>query len=108
MNLETVEQLQNFHEWFMVNQVADKELYLIGAMALLALITIIISKKFKIPIVVGYVFLGIMLSPDIVGLLPVNTLQIEWYEFAISALNYIPNIALTFIAFTIGSELSIR
>ncbi|MGM0381547.1 MAG: cation:proton antiporter [bacterium] len=108
MDSATINQLTRFHEWFMVNQVADKELYLIGAMAFLALITIIISKKFKIPIVVGYVFLGIILSPDIVGLLPVSTLQIEWYEFSISALNYIPNIALTFIAFTIGSELSIR
>jgi Kef-type K+ transport system membrane component KefB len=73
---------------------------------LLAFLIVLVSKKYKVPIVVGYVFLGIILSPDIVGLIP--NVDVELYSFVLADIDYITKIALAFIAFTIGSELSIK
>lgn len=101
--------IQEVEEWFVLNSVADKEIYLITFFLLLAFLTVLLSKRFHIPIVVGYVFLGILLSPDILDLLPeVNTRIKDLYTFILTNMNYVTQLALAFIAFTIGSELSIR
>ncbi len=92
--------------WLTLNNIADKEIYILSFFILLAFLMVLLSKKYKVPIVVGYVFLGIMLSPDIVALIP--TIDIEFYTFVLADLDYITKVALAFIAFTIGSELSIK
>lgn len=109
MELEIVNKLRELQDWYMLNQVGNKEIYLVAILITLAFFTVLIAKKIKSPIVVGYVFLGILLSVDLVNLLPfLSQAQKQWYEFTLETFNYITNIALAFIAFTIGSELSIK
>ncbi|PUU93298.1 cation:proton antiporter [Halanaerobium congolense] len=96
-------------EWLVLNNVANKELYLISLLLLFAFLVVLLAKKYRIPIVVGYVFLGILLSPDIISIFPViDSETVNMYTFVLSNLDYVTNIALAFIAFTIGSELSIK
>lgn len=92
--------------WLRLNSISEKEIYMISFFILLSFLIVLLAKKYKVPIVVGYVFLGIMLSPDVVGLVPI--IDIEFYSFVLADLDYITKIALAFIAFTIGSELSIK
>ena len=109
MALEEFIQLGIIEEWFMINEVGNKIIFLVAAFFVLALGVVVLAKKFKIPIVVGYVFLGILLSVDLVSLIPfLSKAHVEWYSFIIESLDYIPQVALGFIAFTIGSELSIE
>ena len=92
--------------WLTLNQIAEKEIYIIAFFILSAFLVVLAAKKYRVPIVVGYVFLGILLSPDVVALIPaVNT---EFYSYVLADIDYITKIALAFIAFTIGSELSIK
>lgn len=96
-------------QWIVVNNIADKEIFLISAFLLFAFLIVLLAKKYHIPVVVGYVFLGILLSPDIVKYLPyVNTDLRDFYTFILANMSYVTQIALAFIAFTIGSELSIK
>jgi Kef-type K+ transport system membrane component KefB len=101
--------IKELEEFIISHDLANNEIYLIAGFLLFAFLTVLIAKKHHIPIVVGYVFLGILLSPDIVSLLPFvdNDLK-NLYTFMLSNLDYITQIALAFIAFTIGSELSIK
>lgn len=96
-------------EWLLLNNIADKELYLISFLLLFAFLVVLAAKKYRVPIVVGYVFLGILLSPDIVSLFPLMDQEMsKMYAFILANLDYITTIALAFIAFTIGSELSLK
>ncbi|GAB6098795.1 cation:proton antiporter [Halanaerocella petrolearia] len=107
--LSLVEEIYEFEEWLLMNQVGDKVIYIVGGLILAALFIVLMAKKYKVPIVVGYVFLGILLSVDLIERLPFLTAgQKAWYAFVIGSLDYIPQLALAFIAFTIGSELSIK
>mgnify|MGYP006283622961 CR=1 FL=1 len=109
MELALVQELRELQEWFLLHQVGDKEIYIIGLLTFMALLTVLVTKKMKAPIVVGYVFLGILMSTDIIQALPfLSSTQKEWYEFTLESFSYITNIALAFIAFTIGSELSLK
>ena len=106
--LESISALR-FEEWLVLNNITNKELYLISIFLLFAFLIVILAKKYKIPIVVGYVFLGILMSPDIIALLPLVDQEFtNLYTFILANLNYVTTIALSFIAFTIGSELSIK
>ena len=109
MEAELVIKLQELQEWFFLNQAGDKAIYIIASLIFLSLIVVNIARKYKVPIVVGYVFLGILLSVNIIEWLPFLTpAQKEWYAFTIESFDYVTNLALGFIAFTIGSELSIK
>ncbi|MGM0502343.1 MAG: cation:proton antiporter [Bacillota bacterium] len=109
MSLGEAMQLEVIEKWFMANEVGNQIITLVSIFFLLALLVVLVAKKYKVPIVVGYVFLGILLSVDLVNLLPfLSQAQIEWYKFLIEGLDYIPQVALGFIAFTIGSELSVE
>jgi len=109
MNSEVINKLSEVQEWYMLNSAGDKGIYVIAVLLSFALISVLITKKMKTPIVVGYVFLGILLSVDVIKLLPfLDKIQVAWYEFTLESFNYVTNIALAFIAFTIGSELSIK
>lgn len=109
MDVDLVEQIQSIEEWFLLNHINNKLIYVAAFLIFSALLVVLLTKKFRIPIVVGYVFLGILLSHDIVNTIPFLTAQQkEWYFFSLSNFEYVANIALAFIAFTIGSELSIK
>ena len=108
MSANIVARLQELQEWFLLNQVGNKVIYIAGFFIFMALLVVLLAKKIKVPIVVGYVFLGILLSVNIIEWMPFLTpAQKEWYAFTLENLDYITQIALGFIAFTIGSELSI-
>lgn len=101
--------VHELEQWFVANNMTNKEIYLIAAFLLFAFLTVLLAKKHHIPIVVGYVFLGILLSPDIISLIPVISAEMRsLYTFMLSDFSYVTQIALAFIAFTIGSELSIK
>lgn len=109
MNNELVEQLEELESWFTTYQYSDKVIYVVAILMVLALFVVLLAKKYRVPIVVGYVFLGILLSVDIIRWLPfLSPEQKSWYLFTINSFEYIANVALGFIAFTIGSELSVR
>ncbi|MFO7815599.1 MAG: cation:proton antiporter [Halanaerobiales bacterium] len=109
MDSEIVAQLYEIEKWFVENQVGNKELYLVAFFIFSALLIVLIAKKYNIPIVVGYVFLGILLSIEVINILPFLTLaQKVWYAYIINSFQYVTQLALGFIAFTIGSELSIK
>jgi len=109
MDTEMLMKIQQYKEWFIEHQVSDKQIYLIGFFIVVALIIVLISKKYKVPIVVGYVFLGILLSVEVIDALPFLKLTYKaWYAYIINSFEYLTQIALAFIAFTIGSELSIK
>src|SRR6056297_1302779 len=101
--------LEQMESWIVFNNIGNKSIYLMGVFLILGLFVVVLAKKYGVPIVVGYVFLGILLSPDLIKMLPFITEDISsWYTFVISNLDYVTEIALAFIAFTIGSELSIK
>ncbi len=109
MALEVMEKLHEFNEWFLILKIGEKKLYILSILVLLAVLMVFLSKKYKLPIVVGYVFIGILLSHDIVELMPfLSPMQKEWFFFGLKDFNYITQLALAFIAFSIGSELSIK
>jgi len=108
-SFESAFELHNLQEWFHVYDLQTKAIYLLAFFLVLAMLAIIVSKKYNLPIVVGYVLFGIVISPDILNLIPFLESEFHsWYEFLIIKLDYITQIALAFIVFTIGSELSLR
>lgn len=108
-NIGAAIELENLQHWFHINELQTRAIYLIAFFLVLAMLAIIFSKKYSLPIVVGYVLFGILISPDILNLIPFLESEFHsWYEFLIIKLDYITQIALAFIVFTIGSELSLR
>ena len=108
-SVESVIELHTLQEWFHINNLQTRAIYLIAFFLVLAMVAIIVSKKYSLPIVVGYVLFGIVISPDILNLIPFLESEFHsWYEFLIIKLDYITQIALAFIVFTIGTELSLR
>ncbi|RCW46343.1 hypothetical protein [Halanaerobium sp. MA284_MarDTE_T2] len=98
--------IYELEQWIIANNIADKEIYLITAFLFFAFLTVLLSKKYHIHEVVGYVFLGILLSPDIVKLFPYVSVDLRnLYTFILANMSYITQMALAFIAFTIGSKL---
>ncbi|MFW5986029.1 MAG: cation:proton antiporter [Halanaerobiales bacterium] len=109
MEIDVIENIAQIKEWYLFNQAGDKVILIIGFFILLAMFVVFITKNYRIPIVVGYVFLGILLSVDLIERLPFFSAETkQWYGFVIENLGYISHLALGFIAFTIGSELSTR
>src|SRR6056297_2569252 len=109
MDSNVLTQINQYEEFFIKHQVSNKELYLIAFFILTALLIVVLAKKYNIPIVVGYVFLGILLSVEVINILPFLNLEYKvWYAYIINNFEYVTQIALGFIAFTIGSELSLK
>lgn len=109
MNILTDLSAHQIEEWLNLNNIANRELYLISILLLLAFLIVFLAKRYRVPIVVGYVFLGILMSPDIISTLPMIDQELTaLYTFLLANLDYVTHIALAFIAFTIGSELSIK
>ncbi|MFW5999399.1 MAG: cation:proton antiporter [Halanaerobiaceae bacterium] len=102
-------EIENAEKWLLTQQAGNKQIYVFAFLMLVALVVVIIAKKYRIPLVAGYVFTGVLISVDVVGRLPFLSAEIkEWYSFTITNSQYISDIALAFIAFTVGSELSMK
>lgn len=70
MGSKAVTELARIEEWMVQNNVAGKEIFVLATLVFLSLLVIFAAKKYRVPIVVGYVFLGILLSKDIIEWLP--------------------------------------
>ncbi len=109
MDTDLIGKLEDLETWMINYRYSDKVIFIVAILIILALFVVLVTKKYRVPIVVGYVFLGILMSVDIIKWLPfLSAEQKGWYLFTINSFEYIANIALAFIAFTIGSELSVR
>ncbi|MFW6238524.1 MAG: cation:proton antiporter [Halanaerobiales bacterium] len=109
METNILNQLQQLQDWFLVHNLGVKQIYVLSIFMLFAYLVVLVSKKIRVPIVVGYVFLGIFLSVNLVELAPIFKPETkEWYPLLLETMDYIPQLALAFIAFTIGSELSVK
>ncbi len=109
MTGDIITNLHHFQEWFAAHQAGDKIIYLLAIFIFLAWLVVLLAKRIHVPIVVGYVFLGILLSIELVGQIPfLAPYYKSWYQFIIETFDYVPQIALAFVAFTIGSELSVK
>ncbi len=72
---------------------------LLGAATVLSLYMGRLAKKINLPSLVGYMFLGVVLGGSVFGVLT---------EDNIHSLGFLTDVALGFVAFTIGSELNIK
>ena len=64
-------------------------------------------KPFKLPSVTAYLIAGVLIGPYVVGALGIDGLGFNSME-AVSSLGVISQIALGFIAFSIGNEFRIE
>lgn len=101
--------LSEMKKLFLAEEASVKIIYVISIFLFFSFLAVTFVKKLKIPSVVAYTLLGISMNDQLIHLIPFLTApQKEWYSFALTNLDIIPDIALSFIAFTIGSELSLR
>ncbi|MEJ6952425.1 cation:proton antiporter [Natronospora cellulosivora (SeqCode)] len=102
-------QMDEVKEWLLYHHTGDKIIYVLAFFIIMAMLGVFITKRYRIPFVIAYVFLGIFLSVDLLRRIPFLSTEFkEWYAFTVENLGFISHLALGFIAFTIGSELSIR
>ena len=62
-----------------------------------------IFKRFKLPSVTAYLVAGVLIGPYCIGALGINGLGFETHD-SVEALSLISEVALGFIAFSIGNE----
>lgn len=88
------------------NSLSAKTIIFLGILLLLAYFVLVLMKKIKMPAVVGYVFLGIAISPNTLAYL-----HIFPHSFFVTddmlrqLLDFLPDLSLAFVAFIIGYEL---
>ena len=109
MSLEMVNSLAELRQWSVLNHVDHKVVYIIGALVFFSFIVISITKKLKIPKVVGYVLIGILFSVSTIKRIPFLPAQAkEWYAYLINSFSYVTVLTVSFISFKIGTELSLE
>ncbi len=74
------------------------ELILVGIAVLISLYMGRAVRYVKLPALIGYMFVGVLLGPSVLNVL---------HETALEHLSFLAEIGLGFVAFTIGSELSL-
>jgi Kef-type K+ transport system membrane component KefB len=80
----------------------------LGILLVLAYIVLTFMRKIRMPAVVGYVFLGILISPMTLKFFPIFPHQFFVADDMVrKLLDFIPDLALAFVAFIIGYELRI-
>ena len=73
-------------------------LTLLGAVTITGFYIGLIAKRVNLPAIIGYMILGVILGPSILNV---------FNDHSIKQLSFLSEIALGFVAFTIGSELSL-
>lgn len=109
MEEDVASKVGEFGHWLLENNAIDNMIYVVCVFLIFAFLVVSLTKKLKLPSVVGYVVLGVLLSVNIIKLLPFFSIeQIQWYHYTTESMMFISEITLAFIAFTVGSELSIK
>lgn len=78
--------------------VRDLPLAAVGLMAFLGLYFGFAARRIRLPALIGYMLLGILLGPSLLGIVS---------EHNVEQLAFVTEVALGFVAFTIGAELRI-
>ena len=73
-------------------------LALAGGIAIVGFYTGHIAKRFLLPSLIGYMILGVLIGPSAFGVLDKDTME---------SMGFITEVALGFVAFSIGAELSL-
>jgi Kef-type K+ transport system membrane component KefB len=73
-------------------------LTLVGLIALIGYYMGVVSRRFRLPSLIGYMLLGVLAGPSLLGL---------FSESGMEQLSFITEAALGFVAFSIGSELKV-
>lgn len=109
MDLGYITNLSDMQNWFMYHDRTQKIIYIIGILIVCTFLVKNITKKLKIPSVVGYVLLGSIFSVSMLRLLPfISSEFLDWYSYLINSFNYLTTLAVSFISFTIGTALSLK
>ncbi len=109
MDFTRINDLNDLQYWLIVNGVSHKIVFILGILIVCTFVIQMITKKLKIPSVVGYVLLGTLFSVSVLDRIPfLSNNFIEWYSYLINSFNFIPTLAVSFISFTIGTALSIK
>ncbi|MCD6388526.1 MAG: cation:proton antiporter [Desulfobulbaceae bacterium] len=74
------------------------ELTLVGLVVLISLYMGMAVRHVKLPALIGYMFVGVLFGPSVLNVL---------HETALEHLSFLAEVGLGFVAFTIGSELSL-
>ncbi len=109
MNFIDITNLPQLQRWMLFHHKDHKVIYIIGLLVVLSFILHNLTKKFKLPSVVGYILIGILFSTSIIEKLPFVSAQLlDWYTYLINSFSYVTILAVSFISFTIGTELSLK
>lgn len=109
MGIENVNSLLEFQNWLMLHHKSHRVVYIIGMLVVFTFLIHNLTKRFKIPSVVGYILIGTICSVSVVEHIPfIPPQMIEWYNYLIHSFNFVTILAVSFISFTIGTSLSIK
>ncbi len=101
--------LVDLNKWMMLQHRDHRIIYIIGLLVISSFIVHNVTKKLKIPSVVGYVLIGVLFSASILEKIPFLSANfIAWYSYLINSFSYFTILAVSFISFTIGTSLSIK
>ncbi len=98
----------NLLKIFEVHSLSTKTIMFLGVILVLSFLVLMFMKKIKMPAVVGYVFLGILISPKTLiyfHIFPHSLFAL--HNMIRVGLDFIPDLALAFVAFIIGYELRV-
>lgn len=109
MNFTDINNLIDLQYCLLHNHVSHKKIFIIGLIVVLAFLLYCLTRRFKVPSVVGYILLGTIFSTSVVGHLPFVAKEfVEWHNYLINSFNFVAVLAVSFISFTIGTALSIK
>jgi Kef-type K+ transport system membrane component KefB len=109
MDFTRINDLNDLQYWLIVNGVSHKIVFILGLLIVCTFLIHTLTKKLKIPSVVGYVLLGTLFSVSVLERIPLFSKGfVEWYSYLINSFNFVPTLAVSFISFTIGTSLSIK
>ncbi len=89
--------LESMQQW--INDLSIPVLTVVGVMAVFGLFFGKLSRSAKLPLVIGYMIIGVALGPSLLGLLNEQTT---------THISFLTDIALGFVALSIGIELNLR
>lgn len=109
MDNSSVIGFHEFQEWFFKSNPTDNMILVMSIFFIASFLIVILMRKLSVPAAVGYIIVGTLLSVSLVNLIPFLTeSQKEWYAFSIKNMGFISEVALAFVAFAIGGELSLK
>jgi len=109
MEFDSIDSLHDLKQLFMLHHLSNRIIYIVGILFVAAFVAHVITKKFKIPSVVGDILVGILFSIGFIKKAPfLSAEHKEWYSYLIHSFDYVIILAVSFISFIIGTELNLK